>query len=51
MTISVLIADDQAMVRQGFAAPLGSQPDIRVIGDAADGAEAVGKAEAPAPTW
>lgn len=49
MTISVLIADDQAMVRQGFAALLGSQPDIRVIGDAADGAEAVGKVDSLRP--
>lgn len=49
MTISVLIVDDQAMVRQGFAALLGSQPDIAVIGDAADGAEAVAKADALRP--
>ena len=49
MTISVLIVDDQAMVRQGFAALLGSQPDIAVIGDAADGAEAVAKLDALRP--
>ena len=49
MTISVLIVDDQAMVRQGFAALLGSQPDIAVIGDAADGAEAVAKVDALRP--
>ena len=41
MTISVLIADDQAMVRAGFAALLDAQDDIRVLGQAADGAEAV----------
>lgn len=41
MTISVLIADDQAMVRAGFAAVLSAQPGILVVGQAADGAEAV----------
>lgn len=49
MTISVLIVDDQAMVRQGFAALLDSQSDIAVIGDAADGAEAVAKVDALRP--
>ncbi|WP_306769934.1 response regulator [Microbacterium karelineae] len=39
--ITVLIADDQAMVRAGFAALLDAQPDLRVIGQAPDGAEAV----------
>ncbi|PSL03734.1 LuxR family two component transcriptional regulator [Haloactinopolyspora alba] len=37
----VLIVDDQAMVRQGFGALLAAQPDIDVVGDAADGAAAV----------
>lgn len=41
MSITVLIADDQAMVRAGFGALLDAQPDIRVIGEAADGVEAV----------
>jgi DNA-binding NarL/FixJ family response regulator len=41
MTISVLIADDQALVRAGFAALLGAHDGIRVLGQAADGAEAV----------
>ncbi|GAA5204302.1 response regulator transcription factor [Microbacterium jejuense] len=41
MTISVLIADDQAMVRAGFAALLDAQDDVRVVGQAADGAQAV----------
>src|SRR4051794_376533 len=41
MTIKLLIADDQAMVRQGFGALLAAQPDMLVLGDAADGAEAV----------
>ncbi|MGX9295599.1 response regulator [Tsukamurella paurometabola] len=41
MSITVFIADDQAMVRQGFGALLGAQPDISVIGDAPDGKAAV----------
>jgi DNA-binding NarL/FixJ family response regulator len=39
--IKVLIADDQAMVRQGFGALLAAQPDLLVVGDAADGAAAI----------
>ncbi|WP_328467414.1 response regulator transcription factor [Actinoplanes sp. NBC_00393] len=39
--IRILIADDQAMVRQGFGALLGAQPDLLVVGDAANGAAAV----------
>ncbi len=39
--IKVLIADDQAMVRQGFSALLAAQPDLVVVGDAADGEAAV----------
>jgi DNA-binding NarL/FixJ family response regulator len=41
MSIRVVIADDQAMVRAGFAALLAAQPDIEVVGQAQDGAEAV----------
>lgn len=41
MTIRVLIADDQSIVRAGLATILGSQPDIEVVGQAADGREAV----------
>ncbi|MBQ7806960.1 response regulator transcription factor [Rhodococcus sp. (in: high G+C Gram-positive bacteria)] len=41
MPITVFIADDQAMVRQGFGALLSAQPDISVIGDAPDGKLAV----------
>jgi DNA-binding NarL/FixJ family response regulator len=39
--IKVLLADDQAMVREGFAAVLAAQPDMLVVGGAADGEEAV----------
>ncbi|MFB7946009.1 response regulator [Kitasatospora phosalacinea] len=41
MTIRVLVVDDQAMVRAGFAALLGAQSDIDVVGDAADGRQAL----------
>jgi DNA-binding NarL/FixJ family response regulator len=41
MTIRVLIADDQGMVRTGFATFLQAQPDIEVVGEAADGQQAV----------
>ncbi|KJS62489.1 response regulator transcription factor [Streptomyces rubellomurinus] len=41
MTIRVIIVDDQAMVRAGFAALLSAQSDIDVVGDAADGSEAL----------
>jgi DNA-binding NarL/FixJ family response regulator len=41
MTIRVLIADDQAMIRDGLAALLSSAPDIEVVGQAGDGREAV----------
>jgi DNA-binding NarL/FixJ family response regulator len=41
MTVRVLVVDDQAMVRAGFAALLDSQPDIDVVGQAADGQEAI----------
>ena len=43
-TTRCLIADDQAMVREGFAAVLTAQPGLLVVGQAADGAEAVGQA-------
>jgi DNA-binding NarL/FixJ family response regulator len=39
--IRCLIADDQAMVREGFGALLAAQPDLTVVGHAANGAEAV----------
>jgi DNA-binding NarL/FixJ family response regulator len=41
VSIRVLLADDQAMVRVGFGMILGSDPEISVIGEAATGEEAV----------
>ncbi|MFJ7339680.1 response regulator [Streptomyces sp. NPDC101110] len=39
--IRVLLADDQSLVRAGFRALLDAQPDIEVVAEAADGAQAV----------
>jgi DNA-binding NarL/FixJ family response regulator len=41
MSVRVLLADDQPLIRAGFRMLLEEQPDISVIGEAADGAEAV----------
>jgi DNA-binding NarL/FixJ family response regulator len=41
VTIRVVVADDQQIVREGFAALLETQDDITVVGRAADGEEAV----------
>ena len=49
MTIRVVIADDQGMVRTGFATFLRSEPDIEVVGEVADGQQAVEAATALAP--
>jgi DNA-binding NarL/FixJ family response regulator len=47
--ITVLLADDQALVRAGFRALLNAEPDIRVVGEAADGVEAVKLAQQTRP--
>ena len=39
--LQVLVCDDQPLIRSGLAATLGAQPGIEVVGEAADGAEAV----------
>ncbi|HYB85323.1 MAG TPA: response regulator transcription factor [Streptosporangiaceae bacterium] len=44
MTIRVVIADDQGMVRSGFSVLLNAQPDIEVIAEATNGQEAVARA-------
>jgi DNA-binding NarL/FixJ family response regulator len=43
--IRVLIADDQQMLRDGFRVILESEPDLEVVGEAPDGAEAVRQAQ------
>jgi DNA-binding NarL/FixJ family response regulator len=41
VTIRVLLADDQALLRAGFRMIIGAQQDMQVVGEAADGAQAV----------
>ncbi len=44
MTVRVVIADDQGMVRSGFTTLLNSEPDIEVVGEAVNGQEAITRA-------
>ncbi len=46
MTIRVLLADDQALLRSAFKVLVDSEPDMEVVGEASDGAEAVALARA-----
>ena len=47
--IRVLLADDQALVRAGFRVLLASDPEIDVVGEAADGQAAVQQSRALRP--
>jgi DNA-binding NarL/FixJ family response regulator len=49
MTISVAVADDQALVRVGFCGIIAATPGFSVVGEAANGAEAVAVARAVKP--
>ena len=49
MTIRVVVADDQALVRKAFVVLLSSESDIEVAGEAANGAEAVALAASERP--
>jgi DNA-binding NarL/FixJ family response regulator len=49
VTISVVVADDQALVRSGFSMLLAGEPGIEVVGEAANGAEAVAIAASDRP--
>ena len=44
MTIRILVVDDERLLRTGFTMILRSEPDLEVVGDAADGFEAVAAA-------
>ncbi|WP_030679559.1 response regulator [Streptomyces sp. NRRL B-1347] len=48
MTIRVLLADDQALLRSAFKVLVDSEPDMEVVGEASDGAQAVRLAKAEA---
>ncbi len=48
-TVRVLIVDDQVLVRTGFRMILEAEPDLEVVGEASDGAEAVARARALQP--
>ena len=47
--LRVLVVDDQALVRRGFAMVLGNEPDIEVVAEAGDGLEAIDAARAHKP--
>jgi len=49
MAVSVLIVDDHAVVRQGLQALLTNRPEVHVVGEAADGAQAVQLAQVLQP--
>jgi NarL family two-component system response regulator LiaR len=48
-TIRILIADDHAIVREGLRALIGTKPDMELVGEAADGVEAVLQARSLRP--
>lgn len=48
-TIKIVLADDQPLVRQGISMLLGAESDMEVVGEAADGAEAVAQVEKHRP--
>ena len=49
MTIRVLLADDDALLRAGLAVVLGTDPDLVVVAEAADGLQAVEQCRSHAP--
>jgi DNA-binding NarL/FixJ family response regulator len=49
VTIRVLVVDDQAIVRDGLVTVLSLVPDLQVVGQAADGAEAIAAADLHSP--
>ena len=51
MTIRVLIADDQELVRTGFRVIVNAEPDMEVVGEAGEGARRSRPSASAHPTW
>lgn len=49
MTVRILLADDHALVRRGVRMILDNEPDLEVVGEAGDGAEAISRAKQDRP--
>jgi RNA polymerase sigma factor (sigma-70 family) len=49
MSVTVVLADDQALIRTGFRLILNATPDLRVVGEAADGRQAVSEVQRRSP--
>ncbi|MGW6443297.1 response regulator [Lentzea sp. NPDC055074] len=49
MTVRILLADDHALVRRGVRMILDNEPDLEVVGEAGDGAEAISRAKQDKP--
>ena len=49
MTVRVLVVDDEALLRTAFTSLIGAEEDLRVVGEAADGKQAVELAARLAP--
>ena len=50
MSVRIMIADDQALVRAGFKMILDAEDDLEVVGEAVDGLQAVEMAADSSPT-
>ena len=50
MKVTVLLVDDEQLIRAGLRAIVDAEPDLTVVGEAADGAEVPGRRSC-GPTW
>ena len=48
MTIEIIVVDDQPLARAGLRMILEGQPDLRIVGEGADGVDAINLARRPA---